>query len=121
MTDSLFPDLAPTPSARLCSCGCGQKAIYVGRPGRWGNPWRIQPTKDRGYVDIHNSDADTFLGRVRAEQGRYWATEGYRLYRPDLDAIRAALRGHDLMCWCPLDTPCHADILLELANPEATS
>ena len=30
--------------------------------------------------------------------------------------IRANLAGHDLMCWCPLDQPCHADVLLELAN-----
>ena len=28
------------------------------------------------------------------------------------------LRGHDLACWCPLDQPCHADVLLELANSE---
>ena len=28
------------------------------------------------------------------------------------------LRGHDLACWCPLDGPCHADVLLELANRE---
>ena len=26
------------------------------------------------------------------------------------------LAGHDLACWCPLDGPCHADVLLELAN-----
>ena len=26
------------------------------------------------------------------------------------------LRGRDLVCWCPLDKPCHADVLLELAN-----
>ncbi|MGH6882856.1 MAG: DUF4326 domain-containing protein [Hypericibacter sp.] len=26
------------------------------------------------------------------------------------------LRGHDLCCYCPLDQPCHADVLLELAN-----
>ena len=36
--------------------------------------------------------------------------------------IRANLAGHDLMCWCPLEdgngnrVPCHADVLLELAN-----
>lgn len=29
---------------------------------------------------------------------------------------RLALRGRDLVCWCPLDQPCHADVLLELAN-----
>ena len=26
------------------------------------------------------------------------------------------LAGRDLACWCPLDQPCHADVLLELAN-----
>lgn len=30
--------------------------------------------------------------------------------------IRAELAGRDLACWCPLDQPCHADVLLELAN-----
>ena len=35
--------------------------------------------------------------------------------RPSL----VALRGKDLACWCPLDQPCHADVLLELANVEA--
>lgn len=32
--------------------------------------------------------------------------------------IREHLAGHDLMCWCPLDQPCHADTLLTLANKE---
>lgn len=27
------------------------------------------------------------------------------------------LRGKNLACWCPLDRPCHADVLLRLANP----
>ena len=26
------------------------------------------------------------------------------------------LRGKDLTCWCPLDQPCHADVLPKLAN-----
>ena len=30
--------------------------------------------------------------------------------------IRAELRGKDLSCWCAPDLPCHADVLLELAN-----
>jgi hypothetical protein len=46
--------------------------------------------------------------------------EGYRLHlteHPEIaDRARAELRGHDLACWCPLDQPCHADVLLELAN-----
>ena len=39
-------------------------------------------------------------------------------YNPiPLPAIRRHLAGHDLVCWCPLDSPCHADVLLDLANP----
>jgi hypothetical protein len=37
----------------------------------------------------------------------------------DLKQPFAPLRGKDLACWCPLDQPCHADVLLELANPVA--
>jgi hypothetical protein len=35
---------------------------------------------------------------------------------PSLARIRAHLAGHDLVCWCRLDDPCHADLLLTLAN-----
>lgn len=35
---------------------------------------------------------------------------------PPLDRIRAELRGKNLACWCKPGTPCHADVLLELAN-----
>ena len=29
---------------------------------------------------------------------------------------QAELRGKHLACWCPLDGPCHADVLMEIAN-----
>jgi len=32
--------------------------------------------------------------------------------------IRRELAGKDLACWCPLDSACHADVLLAIANPE---
>ena len=35
-----------------------------------------------------------------------------------VEAIRAELRGKNLACFCPLDQPCHADVLLELANKD---
>lgn len=38
---------------------------------------------------------------------------------PSADDI-AELRGHDLACWCALDAPCHADVLLEIANASGT-
>jgi hypothetical protein len=51
--------------------------------------------------------------------------EAVRRYRDDLFAGRLAitledarreLRGLDLACYCPVDQPCHADVLIEVAN-----
>ncbi len=36
---------------------------------------------------------------------------------PTREQIVAGLRGKNLACWCKLGAPCHADVLLELANP----
>jgi hypothetical protein len=41
---------------------------------------------------------------------------GDRLDYPPVPVIIAELRGRDLACWCPLDQPCHADVLLAIAN-----
>lgn len=79
-------------------------AIYVGRPTRWGNPWVVDPS---------------LATRPATNQFRATAAECVRLYRDWVtgrDDLLAALRGHDLACWCPLDQPCHADVLLDLAN-----
>lgn len=38
---------------------------------------------------------------------------------PTMEEIQAALRGHDLACWCPVGSDCHGDILLEIANAPA--
>jgi hypothetical protein len=50
------------------------------------------------------------------------AVQAFRhaLVRGELDVTvgyaQDALRGHDLACWCLVGMPCHADVLLELAN-----
>lgn len=45
-----------------------------------------------------------------------YPSRGGRFARFTVDDVRAELAGRDLACWCPLDQPCHADVLLELAN-----
>jgi hypothetical protein len=32
------------------------------------------------------------------------------------ERLRRNLGGKDLVCWCKLSAPCHADVLLDLAN-----
>ena len=75
-------------------------AVYVGRPSRWGNPYRI------GYGDGEYTPHEAVsLFRIWADDSR----RGWEFLEP--------LRGRDLACSCPVDSPwCHADVLIELAN-----
>jgi hypothetical protein len=104
-------------------------AVYVGRPSRWGNPFVLGET----YLWLGSTDLPFPIGTHR-EPGVYdhnirverlteprIAVEWFRAWFPMLQSNRPyfgldPLRGHDLVCWCPLDQPCHADVLLELAN-----
>ena len=99
----------------------GLPAVMVTRSTRWGNPFRIGEP-------------------VSLPQAARW---GWRLHFPDVvcadqdiavrkfaacvalddamhPAIRRELGGKNLFCWCALGTPCHADVLLEIANREPT-
>lgn len=71
--------------------------VVVTRPTRWGNPHPLalgRPEAVRRYRD------DLLAGRLVVT----------------VDDVRRDLRGRDLACYCPLDEPCHADVLLEVAN-----
>jgi hypothetical protein len=86
-------------------------AVYVGRPTRWGNPWTI------GKIGPYNRSPVDPVGAVglfsdMLTDHALRAAVGY----PSDDVIRRYLAGRDLACWCPLDQPCHADVLLEIAN-----
>ena len=89
-------------------------AVVVARPSRWGNPLTLDAV---GRAHPEADDAER--RRLAAEwlrdliEGR---VEGPAY--PGPDEIRAALADRDLACWCPLDQPCHADVLLEVANAE---
>lgn len=75
-------------------------AVYIGRPGRWGNPFPLGSEADRPAV---------------LKQYRNW------LYSPEQASFRQAatdqLQGRDLTCWCA-PKACHGDILAELVNRE---
>lgn len=86
-------------------------AIYVGRPTRWGNPYRAGATVlGRSIRDPHE-----IVVRDAAHAVSLYRNDFLHHQQRSADLV-AELRGHDLVCWCPLDQPCHADVLLELAN-----
>jgi hypothetical protein len=90
-----------------------ENTVYVGRPTRWGNPWTPVKYWDAGYTGppavANQHCVEAYRAWLLGE--RHWA-HGEPQPVPDL----SILRGKDLACWCPLDQPCHADVLLELAN-----
>lgn len=77
--------------------------IVVSRPSKWGNHIRV--TGVSGVVTA--ATPEEAVRRYR---------EMLALSAPLRNAIRRELGGYDLACWCPLDQPCHADVLLEIAN-----
>lgn len=88
--------------------------VCVTRPGPWGNPFKVgeQYTRRRmapggGEVCGIVTDAEHAVRLFR----RYTARETVF----QIEAYRA-LRGKNLACFCALDKPCHADVLLEIAN-----
>jgi hypothetical protein len=86
--------------------------INVARPTRWGNPFvvgkAVTPPIERYSVDpIYVRDAEHAIRLY----GRWLSGSANRC----ADLV-PELRGKNLACWCPLDQPCHADVLLEIAN-----
>lgn len=95
-------------------------AIVVARPSKWGNPYRVM--REGGFMWVEPDGTHLVCSTDREGNMRERHTEAVALFREkwiplaDLTTLRAELAGHDLACWCPLDQPCHADVLLELAN-----
>lgn len=93
----------------------GLPAKLVTRPGKWGNPFSIDEVATR--YDLDRAAAQAKAVELAGEWLR--GTLDKKLSpgpAPSLEEIRAELKGHNLACWCKPGTPCHADILVELAN-----
>lgn len=79
--------------------------VYVGRPSRWGNRFTIE---ESGSAEKAVENFRYWIG-VDGEAPAHFGAK-------TRERAREELRGKDLCCWCPLDQPCHADVLLEIAN-----
>lgn len=112
---------------------------YVGRSGQqwagtmgpFANPFRVGGYFKIGkgahaggfmWLEAAPQVADASFTKIQtAEQAVEFFREFRRRY-PYTEQELATIRGRDLACWCALDKPCHADVLLELANaPESLS
>ena len=77
----------------------GPRDVYVGRPSKWGNPWRESPKMDRNEV---------------VERYRRHLTEKVRSGAIAVSEL-AELADKTLWCWCAPQA-CHADIIAAAAD-----
>ncbi len=90
--------------------------VKVTRPGKYGNPFKIgcNPSEFSTALPMVCETVDAAVACYRYLANISITISGDRWIEP--------LRGKNLACWCALDKPCHADVLIELANatPEGT-
>ena len=106
-------------------------AVYVGRPTKWGNPFRAQAVGAKACLRLYRLYVTGKLSRSKIERvvnGRVMPGQSdvailrLLLVASVLRHKLTELRGKDLACFCPLvdkqgkPVPCHADVLLEMAN-----
>lgn len=98
-------------------------AVKVDRSTPWGNPFKVDACRETGYRGTDEQIAARCVGAFEAWLGPFWRDNWQG---PESEAARSRildniheLRGKDLACWCKLGAPCHADVLLELANESA--
>lgn len=83
-----------------------ENTVKVDRTTKWGNPFIVCEERTQ---------------RESVQAFRTWlcvdsCTAGMHLRKATILALLPSLRGKNLACWCKPSAPCHADILLELAN-----
>lgn len=104
--------------------------VKVCRPTKWGNPFSVdvfgRDVAIRLYREmVTGCWGPGFLTTVAltlaaVELHDQWRERFTRLYggrrHHPREAAREELLGKNIACWCPLDQPCHADVLLKIAN-----
>ncbi len=106
-------------------------AKSVARPSRFGNPWRVFAGPGYGWTVAGPKDdpwgegalisgftTERDAADVAVTLYRLWMTNGLRGNADPPDVTDLA--GRDLACYCELSMPCHADVLLYLANEAVT-
>lgn len=117
-----------------------KRAIYVGRPSKWGNPFKL--IGDMIYCDALDTWHNNYNPWVLYDKRIYSKKEGIKRVIElcddwihqrlqithytymcvakrcpfTIEDIKRELKGKDLVCWCPKNQDCHSRILIEIAN-----
>jgi Domain of unknown function (DUF4326) len=101
--------------------------VNVARPGLWGNPFTVSRWRDVRSCIALFTDLMYGVWNPKTSEHLPDAWTGYDEHQAFIKRMRARrgcfpqevvheLRGKNLACWCAVEAPCHADVLLQLAN-----
>ena len=88
--------------------------VKVCRPGKWGNPFVVG--KRYGFAEPGSAEVEGPFKLIKDRKEAAMVYQSWIEDQPDLVDAIVDLRGKNLACWCPAHEPCHADVLLKLAN-----
>lgn len=80
-----------------------ENTVSVTRPGKWGNPLKLP------WVSNKEDAIKTLVSEYTK-----WLLRGD--LKITVDDVKRELKGKNLACWCKPGSPCHADVLLKIAN-----
>ena len=96
-----------------------ENTVYVGRPTKWGNPYKV--TGEPGHWFVIDTELDEPCASFAEKHHAF--VYALVLYKKEINYKHNSgkvnvydLKGKNLACWCKPDEPCHADVLLELSN-----
>lgn len=100
--------------------------MVVSRPTKWGNPYCVDQDPDAfnviwkyGGGEMYHAECESLTEAREVAAAEY---ETHLGEHPELaEQARRELAGRDLACWCPMDSACHADVLLRIANEAVAS
>ena len=95
-----------------------ENTVYVGRPSKWGNPFKVGLNQNSFGSIFNKKECDPNFYKKSADVkhcvSRFEPYIHYMIKSGQLNI--SELKGKNLACWCKIGEPCHADILLKLAN-----
>ena len=117
-----------------------EDGVYAGRGSAYGNPFAIVKIKERQYNNPYYCIKLVIINELSLQiyqtidlnqyfepnQVKKVAVKLYEKYikldhqeagnNSILSKMRRELPGKKIVCWCPLDQPCHVDIIIKLIN-----
>ena len=108
-----------------------KNTVYVGRPSKWGNPIKLEG--DCIFIDASyrrrilspwvyysmGDEEDVIYLFEKLFDGTEFYNQDFQYWSDHFRKLNISkLSGKDLACWCSLDKPCHADVLIKYASNE---